>query len=130
MMYYFSDKKKSNDYIFKAMDPDPEFISKHPILAVVKTKMVEEVHLEFSSYAGLALRLYKELPYVEIDWRVGPIPVDDANGREVFIRYSTDLQNNGVFYTDSNGRQTIKRIKNKRYTHQLVNTGDVSGEFG
>ncbi|CAB3234737.1 unnamed protein product [Arctia plantaginis] len=76
-----------------------------------------------------ALRLYKELPYVEIDWCVGPIPVDDAFGREVFVRYSTDLQNNGVFYTDSNGRQTIKRIKNKRYTHQMVYTDDISANI-
>ncbi|CAB3252235.1 unnamed protein product [Arctia plantaginis] len=112
-----------------AMDSNPEFVSKHPTLAVVKSKIVEEVQFQFSSYAGLALRLYKELPYVEIDWCVGPIPVDDAFGREVFVRYSTDLQNNGVFYTDSNGRQTIKRIKNKRYTHQLVYTDDISANI-
>ena len=35
----------------------------------------------------------------------------DGIGKEIITRYSTDFENNGEFYTDANGRQSIKRIK-------------------
>lgn len=31
-------------------------------------------------------------------------------GKEVITKYSTGLQTNGVFYTDANGREILKRV--------------------
>jgi hypothetical protein len=42
--------------------------------------------------------------------KVGPIPVDDGVGKEVITRMTTNMTTNKVFYTDSNGRDFIKRV--------------------
>ena len=34
----------------------------------------------------------------------------DGKGKEVITKYSTGLQSNGVFYTDANGREILKRV--------------------
>ncbi|XP_062108749.1 alpha-mannosidase At3g26720-like [Humulus lupulus] len=42
--------------------------------------------------------------------QIGPIPVDDSIGKEITTQITTALKTNGTFYTDSNGRDFIKRI--------------------
>ena len=49
------------------------------------------------------------MDYVEVEYVVGPVPVDDGIGKEVVLRYSTTIESNGNFYTDSNGRDFMKR---------------------
>ena len=58
---------------------------------------------------------------MEVEWTAGPIPVDtpwlapDANwGKEVVLRYDTEVASGDVFYTDSNGRETVRRVRDKR----------------
>ena len=52
------------------------------------------------------------------DWRgenfssllqIGPIPVDDSNGKEIVTKLTTPLKTEKTFYTDSNGRDFLKR---------------------
>ncbi|PZC70927.1 hypothetical protein B5X24_HaOG214601 [Helicoverpa armigera] len=127
-----TDKKKPGPYIFRPMDPQPLLISDNLEAKVLKSDIVEELQIKFSNYAGVTLRLYKGLPTIELDWIVGPIPVYDDLGKEIFIRYVTDLNNKGVFYTDSNGRQTIKRIREVRptYTPTIMDAASaVAGNF-
>ena len=66
---------------------------------------------------------------IEIDWTVGPIPVSDGIGKEVIIRYSTDIQNNGEFFTDSNGRQLLGRIRNYRPTFEINMTEPTAQNY-
>ena len=44
-------------------------------------------------------------------------------------RYTTDLNTKGTFYTDSNGRQMVKRIRDKRPTWNLNVTEPVAGNY-
>ncbi|KAJ8705046.1 hypothetical protein PYW08_012366 [Mythimna loreyi] len=133
LCYYVSDdperldsgKKQPGAYIFRPIDPHPVLIADFYDIKVLKSDIVEEIQIRFSNYAGISLRLYKGFPTIELDWIVGPIPDADGLGKEVFIRYLTDLQNEGVFYTDSNGRQTIKRIRDSRATYTpVLDTGE------
>ena len=54
---------------------------------------------------------------LEIEWLVGPIPVvDDLTGKEIVNVFNFDgINNDGLFYTDSNGRKLIhkQRISNR-----------------
>ena len=44
-------------------------------------------------------------------------------------RYSTDLNTKGTFYTDANGRQMVKRVRDKRPTWDLNVTEPVAGNY-
>lgn len=43
--------------------------------------------------------------------KIGPIPTDDGVGKEVITRLTANLATEKVFYTDSNGRDFLKRVK-------------------
>ncbi|PIA40881.1 hypothetical protein AQUCO_02400144v1 [Aquilegia coerulea] len=45
-----------------------------------------------------------------LNFQVGPIPIDDGIGKEVATQITTTMKTNKTFYTDSNGRDFIKRI--------------------
>lgn len=45
-----------------------------------------------------------------LEHQVGPIPIEDGVGKEVAIQISTIMETNKTFYTDSNGRDFIKRV--------------------
>lgn len=53
----------------------------------------------------------------------------DGFGREVISRFSSDLMSQGVFYTDSNGRQMLQRAKDYRPTWSLEVNEPVSGNY-
>jgi len=42
--------------------------------------------------------------------KIGPIPVDDDVGKEVITRLTANMATNSTFYTDSNGRDFLKRV--------------------
>ena len=43
-------------------------------------------------------------------WKIGPIPDGDNVGKEVITQLTTDMVTNSTFYTDSNGRDFLKRV--------------------
>ena len=53
----------------------------------------------------------------------------DDIGKEVISRFTTDLQTNGLFYTDSNGRELLERKRNYRPTWNLDLTERQSGNY-
>mmetsp|Transcript_90839 Transcript_90839/g.207946 ORF Transcript_90839/g.207946 Transcript_90839/m.207946 type:complete len:1109 (+) Transcript_90839:54-3380(+) len=96
-----------------------------PTLKVVEGDLVTEVYQGFSSWVTHVIRLVKNQPYVEVEYTVGPIPIDtpwvkvpaDVTtnwGKEVIIRYDTNISSKGTFYADSNGREMVKRQLNAR----------------
>lgn len=42
--------------------------------------------------------------------KIGPIPTDDGVGKEVITRMTANMVTNKEFYTDSNGRDFLKRV--------------------
>ncbi|KAK7498336.1 hypothetical protein BaRGS_00010596 [Batillaria attramentaria] len=90
---------------------------------------VKQAHQEFSPWVSQTVRIYDDQRFVEFQWTVGPIPIDDMKGKEVISRFSTNLQTNGVFYTDANGREVLRRELNHRDTWQLNQTEPVAGNY-
>lgn len=75
------------------------------------------------------IRVYKDEKFVEFEWLVGPIPVEDKIGKEIVSRFESDIKSNGVFYTDSNGREMLKRQRDHRDTWNLELLEKVSGNY-
>ena len=74
-------------------------------------------------------RLYKGQQYVEVEWTVGPIPFEDGFGREIILRYSSDIHSGDTFFTDVNGREMARRALNKRPTWDLNVTDAIAGNY-
>jgi hypothetical protein len=84
-------------------------------------------------------RLPKDVPWIKhkisggkISWSVGPIPQDNGDiGKEIvlIIEPRKPIQNNGVFFTDSNGYQWVRREVNQRLTWKNVVTDPVAGNY-
>mmetsp|Transcript_59280 Transcript_59280/g.162642 ORF Transcript_59280/g.162642 Transcript_59280/m.162642 type:complete len:809 (-) Transcript_59280:378-2804(-) len=124
--------QKSGAYIFRPNSSTVYFPGPHakPTIEVVKGGVVTEVRQTFSEWASHVIRLYEGKAYVEVEWTAGPIPVDtpwmppvafDQSkplpnnwGKEVIVKYSSGLASKGVWYTDSNGKEMVKRAYNKR----------------
>lgn len=54
---------------------------------------------------------------IEIESLLGPINVSDQIGKEIVLRIErTGINNRGVFYTNSNGLENQKRIRNSKVT--------------
>lgn len=46
--------------------------------------------------------------------QIGDIPVEDGVGKDVIVHFLTDIKSNNLFYTDSNGRDFIKRVSDTK----------------
>ena len=112
--YNFCPDGEARDY------GQPRLISSH------SSGGVHEVQVQFSDYIKQTIRTYEDEEYIELDWTVGPIPDGDGQGKEIITRFESDLKTNGVFYTDANGRQTIRRHfdNNKRGCSNVVISGN------
>ncbi len=84
----------------------------------------EEVHIVFSDWVTQIVRLPSGAQYLEVEYAVGPVPIDDAWGKEVITKYSTNIQTSSTFYTDSNAREMQVRIRNYRPTYRINTTSE------
>ncbi|XP_043212637.1 lysosomal alpha-mannosidase-like [Amphibalanus amphitrite] len=92
--------------------------------------LVKEFHHSFElDWVSQVTRLYRDQPYAEVEWQVGPIPIEDGKAKEVISRYHTDISSGDLFYTDSNGRQMMERRRNHRNTWTLNVTEPVAGNY-
>lgn len=49
--------------------------------------------------------------------------------REIITRFDTEIKSNGIFYTDSNGREMLKRKRDHRDTWDLTLLEKISGNY-
>lgn len=75
------------------------------------------------------MRINEGSETIEIEFTVGPINVADGNGREVIARYASDIQSKDLFWSDSNGREMMKRQRNYRPTWTLDNKEPVASNY-
>ncbi|KAF0896347.1 hypothetical protein E2562_021882 [Oryza meyeriana var. granulata] len=106
-----SDPQASGAYIFRPNGTVPIKTNGQVPLTVLRGPILDEVHQQINSWIYQINRVYKGKDYVETEFVVGPIPVDDGNGKEVATEIVTNMATNKTFYTDSSGRDFIKRIE-------------------
>ena len=83
----------------------------------------------FSDWASQEFRLHENQRLVEVEWTVGPIPIEDQLGKEIILRYDTDIVSNGYFYTDANGREVLERKRDYRPSWNYTVYESVSGNY-
>ncbi|XP_011309552.1 lysosomal alpha-mannosidase-like [Fopius arisanus] len=121
MNYYNGGKRyfSSGAYLFRPQNSSAYPCNYTGTYKFYRGSLVEELHLTVNDYVSQVVRVYDGEERVEVEWMVGPIPVDDEVAKEVIVKYSSNLVTKGNFYTDSNGREMMKRVRNSRPTWNL-----------
>lgn len=80
------------------------------------------VGFKIGDWVSLEYRLNDNDDFVEIEWTVGSIPINDGLGKEVILRFDTGktIQSASSVYTDSNALEFLQRIRNHRDTWNLT----------
>lgn len=124
------ENRSSGAYIFR---PDPKsketLIAKQAKLSVIRGDLVDEVQQTFTEWLSQVVRIYKTENFVEFEWLVGSIPIDDNFGKEIVSRFYTVMKTDGVFFTDSNGREMLKRKRNFRETWNVNIKESIAGNY-
>ncbi|KAJ8435417.1 hypothetical protein Cgig2_001069 [Carnegiea gigantea] len=123
------DTQASGAYIFRPNGTDVIQSAGKVLSTVMRGPLIDEVHQEINSWIYQITRVYKEKEHVEVEYMVGPIPVDDGIGKEVVTKITTELQSNKTFCTDSNGRDFIERIRDYRSDWGLQVNQPVAGNY-
>ena len=124
--------QNSGAYIFRPSEPNQNLT----LIAAVRKEerkvpdLIDEMHIFYEvPWIKEVIRLYKDSPFLEVEYTVGPIPIDDGRGKEVVTQYLTDINNGGVFYTDSNGREFQKRVRSSRPSWNLTEHEPIAGNY-
>ena len=125
--------RASGAYIFRPATQKPQYLDSHDTYRakIYKGPIVHELHQYMEpGWVSQVIRTYANDPDVEFEWLIGPIPISDGVGKEIITAYSSlDLDSQNTFYTDSNGRQMLKRVKDYRPTWTLNKTEPVSENY-
>uniref|UniRef100_A0A905ATF6 Alpha-mannosidase n=1 Tax=Glossina morsitans morsitans TaxID=37546 RepID=A0A905ATF6_GLOMM len=104
--------KHSGAYIFVMDSTTAENVEVNQVkLNIYEGPLVKEVHQHFNDWISQVIRIYEDVNRVEFEWLLGPIPIADDIGKEVITKFRSGISNGGIFYTDSNGREMIKRTQ-------------------
>ncbi|KAE8717122.1 Alpha-mannosidase [Hibiscus syriacus] len=123
------DPQASGAYVFR---PNGTFSIKsenQTRLTVVRGPLLDEVHQQLNSWISQVTRVYKEKEHAEVEFSIGPIPVNDGIGKEIITQITTTMKTNKTFYTDSNGRDFIKRVRDFRKDWELQVNQPIAGNY-
>ncbi|KAK9120231.1 hypothetical protein Scep_018324 [Stephania cephalantha] len=119
----------SGAYVFRPNGTYPINTDGEFPMTVLKGPVLNEVHQQINPWISQITRVYKVKEHAEVEFTVGPIPVGDGIGKEIVTQITTNMKTNKTFYTDSNGRDFIKRIRDYREDWDLQVNQPVSGNY-
>ncbi|XP_072971549.1 probable alpha-mannosidase At5g13980 [Typha angustifolia] len=119
----------SGAYVFRPNGTFPIAPDRQVPLTVMRGPILEEIHQQINPWIYQITRVYKKKEHVEVEFIVGPIPTNDGIGKELATQIMTAMTTNKTFYTDSNGRDFIKRIRNYRADWELQVNQPVAGNY-
>ncbi|CAI5481216.1 unnamed protein product [Closterium sp. Yama58-4] len=129
MLFYSS--AESGAYIFKpTADGALPFRRKQRVpIRVLRGPIVEEFHRQVARDVSEVYRVYPGENYAELGYSIGPLVEDGSLGKEVVASFSSSIQSGDVFYTDSNGRDYLKRVRDSRPDWTLSVKEPIAGNF-
>ncbi|CAN4078717.1 unnamed protein product [Withania somnifera] len=119
----------SGAYVFRPDGSPPVIVARSVPIKVMRGPLVDEIHQEFNSWISQVVRIYKDKEHVELEFTIGPIPTEDSIGKEVITKMTANMATGKVFYTDSNGRDFLKRVRDHRADWHLQVTQPVAGNY-
>ncbi|KAL3066290.1 hypothetical protein OYC64_016277 [Pagothenia borchgrevinki] len=119
----------SGAYIFRPNSSTPFIISSSAKTKSIQGVVVQEVRQVFSPWVSQVVRLYSDRRELELEWTVGPVPIGDDLGKEVITRFDTSIKTSEYFYTDSNGREMLRRRKDFRPSWTLRQSEPIAGNY-
>ncbi|KAM4594230.1 lysosomal alpha-mannosidase isoform 1-T2 [Fundulus diaphanus] len=125
----YESQQTSGAYIFRPNSSTPFMVNSKAKVERFQNTVVQEVRQWFAPWVSQVVRLYADSKAVELEWTVGPVPVNDGQGKEVITRLDTSIKTAELFYTDSNGREVLQRRKDFRPTWKLKQTEPIAGNY-
>lgn len=119
----------SGAYVFRPNGTFPIASEGQIPFTVLRGPIFDEVHQTINSWIHQITRVYKEKEHVEVEFTVGPIPIDDGIGKEIATQVTTAIKSNKTFYTDASGRDFLKRIRDYRADWDLEVNQPVAGNY-
>ncbi|KAJ9189777.1 hypothetical protein P3X46_001031 [Hevea brasiliensis] len=123
------DPQASGAYVFRPNGTFPIKSENQVPLTFVRGPLLDEVRQQINPWISQITRIYKGKEHAEVEFTIGPIPVDDGIGKEITTQITTTMKTNNTFYTDSNGRDFIKRIRDFRTDWDLEVNQPVAGNY-
>ena len=134
------DPQASGAYIFRPAQEYSHVVSESVQFSYSKGPLYDELIQYFGDYIMQRVKVYHvELfnssssynlnNFFDIEYTVGPIPVQDMIGKEIMSTFKTSIESNNQFFTDSNGRSMRYRQLNYRPTWDLNVTEPISCNF-
>ncbi|KAL8230467.1 hypothetical protein R6Q57_000250 [Mikania cordata] len=118
----------SGAYVFRPNGTYP-IGSQEQNITVLKGTIYDEVHQKINPWIYQITRVYKNKEHAEVEFNVGPIPINDGVGREIVTQITTTMKSNKTFYSDSNGRDFIERIRDYRTDWDLEVNQPIAGNY-
>jgi hypothetical protein len=124
----------SGAYIFRPFPQTPfpcsyPNASAGPAVIFVRGPVVNEARQVYASWVSQVVRVWANDTAADFAATVGPITMTENWGREVVARYNTTLASNGTFFTDSNARDSNRRVRNYRQDFNMTVNEPVSGNY-
>ncbi|CAF4290297.1 unnamed protein product [Adineta steineri] len=119
----------SGAYVFQPFFSTAVPVSARRSINCTKTDTVQKASIVFNEWASQEISLFNGSLQIELEWTVGPIPVDDDIGKEIIILYDTNIESGSTYYTDANGREVLQRIRDYRPTWHYVVDEPVSSNY-
>ncbi|KAL4187433.1 hypothetical protein AMTRI_Chr09g18980 [Amborella trichopoda] len=123
------DPQASGAYIFRPNGSPPTVASRLVPLKILRGPVMDEVYQQFNPWISQVIRLFKDMEHAEVEFTIGPIPTDDGVGKEVISQITANMATNKVFYTDSNGRDFLRRVRDSRPDWSLQVNQPVAGNY-
>ena len=135
---FYNDKtgdygQASGAYIFRPNNTNNEA---YPVATTVAVTFVQqgpvvwEARQVFAGWATQTVRLWVGASHAEFEWTVGPIPIDDGNGKEIVTRYTAPaIASAGAWASDSNCRDMQARMRNHRRSFNYTVYEPIAGNF-